>query len=76
MNWVRMMNKIISYRKLRIVLMDRNLKITNVLRDCGLSAGIATRINNDDNIGVETLGVVCRYLGIDIGDGVEIVLDK
>ena len=66
----------ISYRPLRIYCMDHKLKLTNVVKECGLSVKYATRINNDENMEIRTLEKVCLWLGIPIECAVEFVEDK
>lgn len=57
-------NILISYRKLRILLMDRGLKISNVCRACGLSTNVGTRINNDISIELKSLEAIRLFLNI------------
>lgn len=63
----------ISYRPLRIYLMDNNLKISNVIKTCGLSMNFITKINNDENMELKTLEKVCLYLDIPVESAVEFV---
>jgi DNA-binding Xre family transcriptional regulator len=62
----------ISYEPLRILLMRRKLKISNVCKACGLSTNISTRINNDISVTVESLDKICCYLGVRIEEVLEI----
>jgi DNA-binding Xre family transcriptional regulator len=66
----------VSYRKLRILLMDRGLKITNVCKECGVSTGIATKINKDMPIMLDVLEQICVHLEIGVEDAVEFVKEK
>lgn len=66
----------ISYRKLRILLMDRKLQITNVCKAIGLSGNVGTNITRDKNINIESLRLICEYLEVGIEDVVEFVDDK
>ena len=63
----------ISYRPLRIYCMDNKLKLSNVLKECGLSTRLATKINNDENMELKTLEKVCLYLDIPMECAVEFV---
>lgn len=66
----------ISYRKLRILLIDRGLRITNVCKKCGLSTSIATKLNNDESVTIDTLAKICLYLDVPIQDIIEIKKDS
>jgi group I intron endonuclease len=65
----------ISYLKLKIFLLEQNLKLTNICKQIGLSTKITTKINNNENINIATLGKICTYLGIGLEDAVDIVYD-
>jgi putative transcriptional regulator len=58
----------ISYKKLLHILVDRDLKLTNVCRDCGLSSSVITRLNSHQSVDVKSLEKLCLYLGVNIGD--------
>jgi putative transcriptional regulator len=55
------------------MLVDRDLKLTNVCIDAGLSSKIATKINNGENLTLETIDKLCKYLNCKIQDIVEII---
>lgn len=63
----------ISYRKLRIILMDRKLKISPICKAVGLSYHVGNRIMNDQNIELISLLKICKYLGIKLDDAVELI---
>jgi DNA-binding Xre family transcriptional regulator len=66
----------ISYRPLLILLIDRKLKLSVVCREAGLSSKIAFKINNGENITLETIDKICNYLNVDIQDVVQIIRGK
>lgn len=66
----------ISYRKLRIYCMDHKLKLSSVIKECGLSIRITTKINNDENMELATLEKICLHLGINIEDAAEFIKEK
>jgi putative transcriptional regulator len=66
----------ISYNKLLHILIDRKLKLSNVCKDAGLSYKIVTKINNNENLTLETIEKLCVYLNCEIGDIVEFVKEK
>lgn len=65
----------ISYKPLLHLLIDRDLKLTNVVKEAGLSSNIVTKINNRENITLSSIEKLCLYLNCKIEDVVEIVND-
>ena len=65
----------VSYKRLLHILIDRDLKLTNVVRDSGVSASVVTKINNNEYIRLDTLEKICIYLNIRVQDAVEFVDD-
>jgi len=57
-----------SYKPLLHILIDKDLKLTNVCINAGVSSKIATKINNGENVNIETLAKIAKYLNVDIGD--------
>lgn len=53
--------------------MDNKLKLSNIVKECGLSTRVASKINNDENIELATLAKICLHLGIRVEDAVEFV---
>lgn len=54
---------------------ERRLKIADVARDTGLNRGTITRLYNETASRVELndIDVLCRYLGVNISDLLELV---
>lgn len=65
----------ISYKKLQHILVDRELKLTNVVKACGLSSNIATKINKNQSVEMKSLEKICIYLNVSIGDVCEFITD-
>ncbi len=63
----------VSYEKLRMLTREKGMNLTSVIIDCDIAKGTVTKIMNDGNVTVFTLAKICKYLGIDIGDAVEIL---
>jgi DNA-binding Xre family transcriptional regulator len=53
--------------------MDHNKKLSNIIKECGLSTKTVTKINNDENMELVTLAKVCLHLGIRVEDAVEFI---
>lgn len=66
----------ISYKKLLHILVDRELKLTNVVKECGLSSNIATKINKNQSVEVKTLEKICLYLGVQLSDICDVYPDN
>jgi len=66
---------LISYRPLKIYCLDHKLKLTNIIKECGLSSNVVTKINQDKNIEVKALEKICLYLGIGVGEVIEFLKD-
>jgi len=62
----------ISYKKLRMRVHDKELKWQDVKRKVGVSNDVIAKINKDDYITLKTLEKFAEYFGCDIGDLVEI----
>lgn len=61
----------ISYRKLRIIIMDKKLTPSVVCTKAGISHTIGTKIKEDKNIEILTLCKICLYLEINLDDAVD-----
>jgi DNA-binding Xre family transcriptional regulator len=66
----------ISYRKLRILLAERNIKPTDIVKNTSISWTSMTKINNDQSVNLSTLEEICKFLKCDFGDIVEYVDDS
>jgi DNA-binding Xre family transcriptional regulator len=55
------------------MLVDKNLKLSSVCKEAGLSFKIVTKINNGENLTLETIEKLCKYLKCKIEDIVEIL---
>lgn len=63
----------VSYKKLLHILVDRNLKITQVIKACGLSTNVVSKIKRNQSVEIKTLEKICLYLEVNIGDICDIV---
>ena len=63
----------ISYLPLRILLTKRNISITSIGRELGISSKIISKLNNDtDYVSLRTLVRICEHLDVPIEEVVEI----
>lgn len=58
----------ISYKKLWIELIKRDIKKSELRKLTGLSAGTITRINKNEPVSITVLLAICKALSCDIGD--------
>lgn len=62
----------ISYRKLREILVDRQIQKRILHIEANLSNDVIAKIDKDEYMSLESLERIARYLGVDIGDLVEL----
>jgi len=67
----------ISYKKLWVQLIEREISKTEFRRDTELSPGTMSKLNKNEEVALSVLLRICGYLGCDIGDVCEVVqIDK
>jgi DNA-binding Xre family transcriptional regulator len=62
----------VSYKKLWKMLIDRDMKKKDLVELCDISKYTITRMNNGENISVETVAKICNALGCSFDDIMEI----
>lgn len=65
----------ISYNKLQKLMIDNQMKRSDLKRAAQLSDYTATKINKNEPISIETIMRICKVFHCDIGDMMEIILD-
>jgi putative transcriptional regulator len=65
-------NMKISYNNLFKLLIDKNLKKTDLVKGAGISAGTLAKLSKNEYISMESLIKICSFLDCDIEDVVEI----
>ena len=63
----------ISYKKLWVLLIDRNIKKSSFRKELNLSSGTWTKLNKGEEVSLSILLRICGYLNCDIGDICEAV---
>ena len=58
----------ISYKKLWMLLLERDIKRASLRHEVGLSAGTWTKLNKGEEVSLSILLRICDYLNCDIGD--------
>ena len=58
----------ISYKKLWMVLIQKDITKVRMKRDLGLAAGTMSKLNKGEDVALSVLLRICDYLDCDIGD--------
>ena len=58
----------ISYKKLWLMLVERDLSKATLRKDVKLSAGTLTKLNRGDEVSLSILIRICEYLNCNVGD--------
>ncbi len=62
-----------SYKKLWVVLAQRDMKQVTLKKELGISGGTMTKLNKGEEVSLSILLRICDYLNCDIGDICEAV---
>lgn len=57
-----------DYRKLWKLLIDKNMKKTDLIPIAGVSTNIVAKLNKGEYVSMESLHKICKALNCDIGD--------
>ena len=63
----------ISYKKLWVLLIDRDIKKSSFRKELNLSSGTWTKLNKGEEVSLSILLRICGYLNCDIRDVCEAV---
>lgn len=63
----------ISYKKLWVMLIQKDISKTTLRHDVGLSTGTMSKLNKGEEVALSVLMRLCDYLDCDIGDICEAV---
>ena len=63
----------VSYKKLWKILIDKDMKKTDLIKEAGITSNILARMGNNQYIALDSLEKICVALKCDIGDVVEFV---
>ena len=66
----------VSYKKLWKVLIDKEMKKTDLIKEAGITSNILARMGNNQYIALDSLEKICIALKCDIGDVVEFIKEK
>lgn len=66
----------ISYKKLWVLLIQKDISKATMRKDVGLSTGTMSKLNKGEEVALTVLMRLCDYLDCDIGDICEVLRDE
>ena len=63
----------ISYKKLWVLLIQKDISKATLRKDVGLSSGTMSKLNKGEEVALSVLIRLCDYLDCDIGDICEVL---
>ena len=66
----------ISYKKLWVLLIQKDISKATLRKDEGLSTGTMSKLNKGEEVALTVLMRLCDYLDCDIGDICEVLRDE
>ena len=66
----------VSYKKLWILLIERNMKKTDLRIQSGISTGALAKLGKNENVNTEVLAKICKTLDCKIEDIMEMVPEE
>ena len=58
----------VDYKKLWKLLIDKDMKKTNLITVAGISSNVLAKLNKGEFVSMESIQKVCKALGCDVGD--------
>jgi DNA-binding Xre family transcriptional regulator len=66
----------VSYKKLWILLIERDMKKTDLRIQSGISTGALAKLGRNENVNTEVLAKICKALDCKIEDIMEMIPDE
>lgn len=66
----------VSYKKLWKLLIDKDMKKKDLISAAGISTYTINKLNRGDNVTTDVLARICKALGCNIGDIMDVVDDE
>lgn len=66
----------ISYKKLWLLLLERDISIATLRTDLKLATGTMVKLNKVEEVALSVLMRICQYLRCDIGDICSVILEE
>lgn len=61
-------NANVDYKKLWKLLIDKDMKKTDLITVAGISSNVLAKLNKGEFVSMESIQKVCKALGCDVGD--------
>lgn len=65
-----------SYNKLWKLLIDKNMKKSDLRKNAGISSSSLAKLGKDENVTTEVLAKICNVLKCDVSDIMEFIPDE
>ena len=66
----------ISYKKLWILLIEKNISPANLRKDLNIATGTMTKLRRNEEVAISVLLRICEYLSCNIGDICDAIQDE
>lgn len=66
----------VSYKKLWKILIDKDMKKKDLQAAAGISWASVTKLSKGETVSLEVLMKICKVLGCDIGDIIELIPEE
>ena len=66
----------VSYKKLWILLIEKDMKKTDLRIQSGISTGALAKLGRNENVNTEVLAKICKALDCKIEDIMEMISDE
>ena len=64
-----------SYKKLWIMLIEHDMKKTELMRAAGITSNILSHLSKNESVPLDSLGKICKLFHCELGDIVEYIED-
>ncbi|MDP2425527.1 MAG: helix-turn-helix transcriptional regulator [bacterium] len=66
----------ISYKKLWIILIERDISPSDLRKDLNIATGTMTKLRRNEEVALSVIIRICEYLSCNIGDICDVVLNE
>lgn len=73
---MKSIKRLICYKKLWILLIEKDISPVNMREDLKISTGTMTKLRRNEEVALSILLRICGYLDCDIGDVCEAIRDE
>lgn len=66
----------VSYSNLWKLLIDKNMKKTDLIKTCNISSNIVAKMGKNQYVSMETIDKICQHFECRVEDIMEIMIEK